>query len=748
GTNVHVVDVSAVNLFDVFSTGNFKLETVDQLALVANASITSVGDTSLSLTSENLIFGANHIITAGGSVNVSIKLGDWVATNSSSIVAGKDITAYVAGSVDLRATTSIEAGASLTLAADNSISLAGTTTFSAVAGNLTLTSQVLGDATIAGTTQLTSGQSMVIDVANGELNVSGASRFIAEAGALEILLRDGHVGFEGTSTMRGNSVTIKLEEVDHSVKMVGTTTITADQSDVVLELAQGDISLTGKTTILAKSNVTVAAMARGTILASGVTNVTGTGGNVLISTQTGDISFKDKSTLISGGDSLIKINEGDLTTVAATTLDAGRDIVVTLADGYVSLSDKTTLDGARDILITTRNGMSGSELSMMRSDNIRVAIASGEVALFNSATIAAVWDLNMLVDQGYVLMDDADTLITANDVKITVNSGIKSGEGSIHIDRIEAVETVLLQTFDGAILDNTISEDVDLIVTRVLMMEASDGIGQEWEDNLNTDAKFISGYNTLTDGINIQNRTAFSVGNDKVFANIPSAIVNEGDGDVILTSTGDITHGSQTYGDGNPYEDGSLSNLGGQWIYLVRNMAPNFFEDQWGNASRQRMSSQLSAPVSDKLNSIAEQKRADSDEIAARDLLEMNNFTQNDDSFKRLNDRLDNLTGRADQIRSIAKSREVINIQNRAGQKSYVSSELGGNAVQFDLELANEVRSEFDQDVIFDYPLLRTNDGSSIEGSTELENINVRPVQQSAIELADDDIDIPMLAAE
>ena len=123
-------------------------------------------------------------------------------------------------------------------------------------------------------------------------------------------------------------------------------------------------------------------------------------------------------------------------------------------------------------------------------------------------------------------------------------------------------------------------------------------------------------------------------------------------------------------------------------------------------------------------------------------------FTRNDDSFKRLNDRLDNLTGRADQIRSIAKSREVINIQNRAGQKSYVSSELGGNAVQFDLELANEVRSEFDQDVIFDYPLLRTNDGSSIEGSTELENINVRPVQQSAIELADDDIDIPMLAAE
>ena len=748
GTNVHVVDVSGVNLFDIYSTGNFKLETVDQLALMANTSITSGADTSLSLTSENLIFGANHITTAGGSVNISVNLGDWLAINSSSILAGKDINAYVAGSIDLAETTLVEAGASVALVVDNSISLVGTTVFSAVSGDLTLTSEVVGDATIVGNTELTSGQSMVIDVADGDLNVSGTSRFTAEAGALKVLMRDGHVGFTGTSALHGDAVIINLEGVDHSAKTAGTTTITADQSNVVLELAQGDISLTGKTTILAKLDVTLASLGLGSISAGGVTNVTGTGGNVIISTQTGDISFKDKSTLISGGDSLLKINEGDLATVAATTVDAGRDIVMTLSDGYVSLSDKTVLDGDRDILITTRNGMSGSELSMMRSENIRVAIATGEVALFNSATIAAVWDLNMLVDQGYVLMDDDETLITAHDVKITVNSGLTSGEGSIHIDRIEAVETVLLQTFDGAILDNTISEDVDLIVTRVLVMEASDGIGRAWEDNLNTDAKFISGHNTLTDGINIQNRTAFSVGNDEVFENVPSAIVNEGDGDVILTSTGDITHGSETYGIGDPSEDGSLSNLFGQWIYLVHNMAPNFFEDQWGNTNRQRMASQLSGPASDKQASTAEQKRADRDEIAARDLVEMNKFIQSDDSFKRLNDRLDNLTAGADQIRSIAKSREVLNIQNRAGQKSYVASELAGNAVQFDLERANQVRSEFDQDIMLGGPLLPTNDTSPVQGFETPENINERQVQQSAIELSDDVLDIPMLAAE
>jgi hypothetical protein len=751
GADVHVVDASAVNLFDVTTTGDFALETQRQIAMQDNAAVHSGGDVTLRLATGNLISGADHEITSGNDVNVDINSGDWTAITSSTITAGRDVLADVVGNIDLRGTTSLEAGRTLNWVADNAIVMQGTTTLAAVTGDLSLVSRVAGEITMSGTSTLTSGADMLIDAKEGDLTVSDTTSMLADQGDLQIALRDGQLTATGKTQMAGDGVAIDLQTADRSVSLSGTTTSTADQTDLTMDLVQGDITLAGKTTMTAKSDVIAMIDQTGDISASGVTVITATDDNVMLSTQTGDMSFRDKTTITSGTDTVILINEGDLSTQAATTVTAGNDIRATLLDGFVRFSDRTILDAQRNVVIAARNGLSGSELSAMHGANVNVIITEGAVTMLNSALVDADDDVAIEVGQGHVWMQDAETLIRGQDVKVTVETGLTPREGSIWLDRIEGDQSVLLRALDGRILDNTAAQDDDLIVTHVMALEASDGIGLIWEDNLNTDADHINAFNSRSGGINIQNRTAFTIGNAVILPDAPSGLVNYGEGDIALVSPGVITHGRTFYGVGDPFDDGSITNLPGQGIFLVHNLSQPFFWEQQGDATRARISTQFGAPENVAMRHLqdARDEQAENERRlrAAGGLIELNRFDTEGDAFSRLLERL-SVVDQNDDVRSIRKSREVLNI---TPVEMVEDGSVDPYALIDDVRTVEQANSVDGLDLNsgdLDAPLLPYVDALSENDAGEDDRLDQRPVLQSALALADDNLDAPLIAAE
>ena len=116
-------------------------------------------------------------------------------------------------------------------------------------------------------------------------------------------------------------------------------------------------------------------------------------------------------------------------------------------------------------------------------------------------------------------------------------------------------------------------------------MSAVLGIGEPWTDNLNVNVREISAFNSGRDGINIQNRTGFKVG-DLGISNVGKGGVS----DISVTSGGNI--GFSAYGyydsDGSP---GLISNLRGNYrLYVISNMSPSELEEQFGNSTPQLVS--------------------------------------------------------------------------------------------------------------------------------------------------------------
>jgi hypothetical protein len=797
GADVHVVDASALNLLDVTTTGDFTLNTQRQIAMQDNTAIRSGGDVNLILATGNLISGMTHEITSGNDVNVAINAGDWNAITSSSIDAGRDVLADVVGNIDLRGTTAVTASRTIGWVADNAIVMQGTTTLNAQTGNLFLISDVAGEITLSGTSTLTSGGDMLIDAKDGDLTVRDRTQMLADQGDLQITLRDGQLVASGTTEMAGDGVRVELQTADRSVSLSGTTSIAADQTDLGVSLVQGDITLAGRTTLSAQSDVIAMIDQTGDISASGVTMITATDDNVMLSTETGDVSFRDRTTITSGTDTVILIGEGDLTTQAATTVTAHNDIRATLLDGFVRFSDRTILEADRNVVIAARNGLTGSELSAMHGANVNVIITEGAVTMLNSAlvdagtdaslevttgnvemyndtrvsagddimvdvgrgnvemhanaVIHAVDDLKIKVGQGRVWMQDAETLIRGKDVKVTVETGFTPREGSIWLDRIEGAQSVWLRALDGQILDNTAAQDEDLIVTHVMALEASDGIGLIWEDNLNTDADYISGFNSWSGGINIQNRTALTVGNASILPDAPSGLVNNGEGDVVLISPEVITHGRTFYGVGDRFDDGTITNLPGQGIFLVHNLSQPFFWEQQGDTTRARISAQFGVPenvvlrhLQDALEKEAENERRLRD---AGGLVELNRFDDEGDAFSSLLERL-SVIEQSEDVRSIRKSREVLNITSiETVEEGPVDPYALIKEVQ-SLDRANSVDGLDLNGADLDAPLLPYVDALSENDAGEDHRLDQRPVLQSALALADDDLDAPLIAAE
>ena len=736
--NLSARDISNLKVFNINAVGNLSLTTAKQISLQDDTSITVGGDAVISVSTGSLIFGENHVTNVEGNLTADVFNGDWVAISSSTITVGKDIDTAVIGNVDLQGVTSVTAGGSIDITADNSITMNGATTVSAVSGKLSLVSMIGGDLVMSGVTNLDSGKSTHIELAVGNMIASDATSSLADDGALDIILHNGELRLNGTSSLQGNSVDISLDTQDRSVTFTGNTEIIGDTGSVNVQLSDGDMTISGVTTVLAALDVLVDITNSGLIRMSGVTNVTAEEGNVAISTDVGDLSFSDKTTFTSGNDTVLSSNIGDLTTVSATTLNAERDILITLEDGFANLSDKTVLDAVRNVVINAYDGFSGSELSHLRGENVRVSTTDGAITLNDSTLFAAASDLTIFIDNGLMVMEDAETLIKAHDVKITVNYGFTEGEGSISIDRIEAEGTAWLQAFDGAILDNTESEDIDIIDAHVLSMEASDGIGIDWEDDLDTNADFISAVNSRSGGINIQNRSGLAVGNDSALLGSPTGIVNTGDGDLILISLGEIKTELTSYGYGDPYSDGSVSNLLRQKIFVVHNLSVTFFNDHWGNTTSQRLSAQTRAPDIRGTEESEQTQRVTSDVAKVLDLTELNNFGKDGDAFKALESRL-NVQQFGDDTRSIVKSRDLLNI---------ASGPLIVESQGLKLERMNQIEKEQTEDADMDAPLIPNEVDLFSQNINNDENISERPVLSSAIELADDNLYASLIAAE
>ena len=724
-----------------------------------NTAIRSGEGVSLLLATGNLTSGMSHEINSGNDVNVDINAGDWTAITSSSITAAQDVFADVVGKIDLRGTTSVVAGRTIGWVADNAIVMQGITTLNAQTGNLSLVSDVAGEITMSDTSTLESGGDMLINAKDGDLTVSDTTKMLADAGDLKITLRDGQLTATGATQMAGDSVRIELQTADRSVNLSDTTTVTADQTDLTIHLVQGDITLAGRTTLSAQSDVSALIEQTGDIEASGVTMFTATDDNVMLSTETGDVSFRDRSTITSGTDVVILISEGNLTTRAATTVTAGRDILATLLDGYVNFSDRTTLEADRNVVIAARNGLTGSELSAMYGENVNVIITDGTVKMMDSALVDATGDVEMEVGQGYFWMQDAETLIRGADVKVTVETGFTPREGSIWLDRIEGDQSVWLRALDGRILDNTAAQDEDLIVTTAMSLEASDGIGLIWENNLNTDAEYFSGFNSRSGGINVQNRTALTIGDAGILPDAPQGLVNYGEEDIVLISPGAVTHLQTFYGVGDRFEDSTITNLRGQGIFLVHNLGQPFFWEQQGDTTRARISAQFGAPVNVVLRQLqaeALQEQAErelrlrnaGEEPNVDQLGALNRFDAEGDAFSKLAGRLNEI-GQSEEIRSIRKSREVLNI-------TFVDAFEGGQVDPY--SLIQPASERFDQVNVMeqsdlngadlDASLLPAIDELSENEVGDDERIEQRPVLQSALALADDDLDAPLIAAE
>jgi len=736
--NLSARDISNLKVFNINAVGNLSLTTAKQISLQDDTSITVGGDAVISVSTGSLIFGENHVTNVEGNLTADVFNGDWVAISSSTITVGKDIDTAVIGNVDLQGVTSVTAGGSIDITADNAITMNGATTVSAVSGKLSLISMIGGDLVMSGVTNLDSGKSTHIELAVGNLIASDATSSLADDGALDIILHNGELRLNGTSSLQGNSVDISLDTQDRSVTFTGNTEIIGDTGSVNVQLSDGDMTISGVTTVLAALDVLVDITNSGLIRMSGVTNVTAQEGNVAISTDVGDLSFSDKTTFTSGNDTVLSSNIGDLTTVSATTLNAERDILITLEDGFANLSDKTVLDAVRNVVINAYDGFSGSELSHLRGENVQVSTTDGAITLNDSTLFAAASDLSIFIDNGLMVMEDAETLIKAHNVKITVNYGLTKGEGSISIDRIEAEGTAWLQAFDGAILDNTVSEDIDIIDAHVLSMEASDGIGIDWEDDLDTNADFISAVNSRSGGINIQNRSGFAVGNDSALLGSPTGIVNTGDGDLILISLGEIKTELTSYGYGDPYSDGSVSNLLRQKIFVIHNLSVTFFNDHWGNTTSQRLSAQTRAPDIRVTEESEQTQRVTFDVAKVLDLTELNNFGTDGDAFKALESRL-NVQQFSDDTRSIVKSQDLLNI---------ASGPLIVDSQGVKLEQMNQIEEEQTEDADLDAPLIPNEVDLFSQNINNDENTSERPVLSSAIELADDNLYASLIAAE
>jgi hypothetical protein len=319
------------------------------------------------------------------------------------------------------------------------------------------------------------------------------------------------------------------------------TTLRADR-DAFVTVHQGTMTLTQRTIMDAGRLLSL--YASDGLLATGLTDLT-SGVDVDVNVVNGGSTLTNTTTIAAAAGSIDwQMTDGDLSASETTRVRSGLDTSIAMQTGDVIFDQDTLVQVGR---------------------NFALAIETGDVRMNDQGRIIAGADLDITIrDAGNLVMEDDQTLLKADRVTSTIAN-------SIFLDRIEGTRRVDLEAVDGQILDNTASEAVDLIVTDILTMQASSGIGVNWADNINIRANEVSALNSETGSVNIQNRSAFTVGE--------LGIGNAAVADVILTSLGRIF--VKNFAPGLTWETpegGRLSSIRGQTVHMLQNIAVPTFE--------------------------------------------------------------------------------------------------------------------------------------------------------------------------
>ncbi len=525
------------------SAGDITLTGTTTLTAQTDATLRILGAGDIAMS------GSTAITTATGDLAILQTRGDLSFRDSSALTAARDISVRLAqGDLSTSSATTLTGGRDITVAVDGTATLIHRSILTAAR---TLDISATGGVKGSGLTDLLGGQKVQVAVAKGDSSFINTAKVQSDQGSVAVDIVDGDLSLrDDASIVALKTVSITIETGDLS----GSDQTRVAATDAIsLNIGTGSLTLTDDASIK-----------------SGVCDSIGSG-TVTASIGTGDIMLSQNAVISSHGEMAIAIGTGDMVLSDAAALVAGGcDTPATPARNSLP-SIAVSIETGDLVLTDTSNITADEELS--------IDMGTGKLELYGNATLRAGTSLDINIARGNLTMEDAETLITAQDVTIRVLDGLRPGEhGDVRIDLIVAGNSTRIEAPNGAILDNTASELVDNIVSPALYLVAGHGIGAEWEDNLNTNTQLLSAINLLTGGINIQNRTGLTIA--------PEGVRNFAAGDVVLIANGPISYTASGYSDAALVEPGSIYAMPGQRLIVLNYQGQPYFDQHWGNLSR------------------------------------------------------------------------------------------------------------------------------------------------------------------
>ena len=566
------------------------------------------------------------------------------------------------------------------------------------------------------------GQNAALAIVEGGITVAGTTNLSATAGDLGLMVGTGDVGFAGTSTLSaGVNQTLTVGTGD--VSFEGTTLVNAGQ-DFALNIGTGDLSFSGVSTVQAQRDA-------------------------LMGVGTGDVQLNGTSTLRAiDGDLAVRMLTGDLQIRNDSAWYAGRDLSVSLGVGDVMQINNTRWTAARDVLLGMGRGdlLSQQRGLVVAARDVSVRIDAGDIGIQDDSRWVSgrdqFWEIS---ESGAFAMADAQTeLQSARNISLNIADDVR-------IDWMQAGETLGIRSVRGAILDNTAAE-TDLLAARHLLLDAAQGIGRPWADNLNTFiTDTLTANNRESGGINLQNWVGLTLG--------ASGLVNRGQDHLVLISGGKIEHGQVIYGTPQGQLQ-SVVNRPGYKSFLINNQSEAYLLEQWGNRTLEFVNVRTTGPAA------ANDEPADAKGMETTKPLATLIPTQNHHAGEASDRLLDwvNGLGKTPEMSRPIRLADVLNgvkgsaLQNPFGTDlmpfiQTVASDLGVAEqpktifmAPFDLNgaaLRNDLQG-FDDLDYQDAPALSN---SSIGTDLPLA-WNDRPVLQQAHLLGDDSLDLPLIEDE
>ena len=777
-------DITLTDTTQINAKGNVTLLANDgDIALSGNTTLSSdMGTATLSAKAGKLSAQGTSVIT-GDAVTMDVQNGLTLTDQTSIIADAGVIDATVAlGDIDLSGTSTLVAQTDLNIAIAGlgDIALSGASSLTATTGTLTI-DQLNGDLSFQDRSTLNAGTDIDITLTDGDVTTSSATtlksdaditinvesgtatlihRSVFDAGdTLTLNASDGVAGSGLTDLLGGQLVRLDVATGDGI--FINTTKVESGQGNVDVSIDTGSLSISDETSVVADKVISVTIVTGDLSLADTSTITAGSQANVTV--DTGDISLSESSAMTSDGALDLTLTTGSLDLSDAAQIAAKQAASVTIETGDLSLTDTTKITSGTDASIAIGTGNLGliENTRIGAGRDLGITLGTGQLTLNDATTLSAGSDLGITIMHGSVTMEDTETLITARDITLSVLAGLTPNQpGNVQIDLIQALNSTRIEALDGAILDNTASEIVDNIVSPVLNFVASDGIGVAWEDNLNVNTQTLTALNTRTGGINIQNRTGMNIG--------LAGVRNLAAGDVVLIAQGPIEYQNSGYSAGITSDPFGIFTIPGQSLILLSNHFQPQFDSNWGNTSLIQVKLATSASSATAQNQLFDDSIAGVSAFLGRvDIFNLDIFAYGFDAFDRFLKRFDFDNDDEEELRPIRMADFLL--QNVEDSIALAKNEIDEAIAQATNTVANEDQpveetapedaTEAQEDTrdtaAFDVvPLISPDleealviEDQASDTSPTPQTLD-RPVILQAMLLGDDEIDMPLIAAE